>query len=174
MNSTWGMAVLVLALASGDAFAQSRDSLKPTQPKAIEISTGPGAVFIRGGPGDPYPILGEVKWNYKLAGGQRYVSTGTMNGWHRIWWDGSEGWVKSIYAKPLYGVYVARVTKPIANVEWWLTGQLPKIVGQVYHGQMYALTGSYTICIGNINYSWIPWKGGKYRILNVDIEWVLL
>lgn len=165
-------ALIILGVVAEEAAAQSRGTAK-----AIEISTGAGAVYIRSGPGDQYPIKGEVKPHYHLGtlgGAQRYVSTETKDGWHRIWWDGSEGWVKSIYTKPLFGVYVARVTQPVANVESWLTGQLPKIVGQVYQNQMYALAGSYTICIGNMNYTWIPWKGGKYRILNTDIEWVLL
>lgn len=101
----------------------------PYTTKAKKVNTG--SLNVRSGPGTTYSIKGSV------ASGQIYIAPATQNGWFKIWYDGSYGWVSGSYVTTQTGVTAAKCTVTTLNVR---TGPSTNYatVGSMSNGQMYA------------------------------------
>jgi uncharacterized protein YraI len=106
------------------------------------------ALNVRTGPSTAYGVMGLVR------SGQVYVSTGSSGGWHKVWFDGRQGWCS--------GSYLARsggegreVTASALNVRSGpSTGS--GVVGLAPNGSVYARAGA--------SGDWIQiWFGGAAR-----------
>jgi uncharacterized protein YgiM (DUF1202 family) len=111
------------------------------------------ALNVRTGPGTGYAIKGAI------YNGQRYVSDSSSNGWYRIWYDGTQGWISGSYASAVSGVSGAKVNADALNVRTG-PGTGYSVAGQVYAGQIYF----WTQYEGLNGWYRIYWRGGSYYV----------
>lgn len=68
---------------------------KPTDFGIYEVFNAPSGLNVRSGPGTSYSILGSLK------NGQRFTVYESKDGFYRIIFNGSQGWVGSTYMKKI-------------------------------------------------------------------------
>lgn len=117
--------------------------------KVVKINAS--TLNVRSGPGTNYGIIGTIPY------GQTYVSIGTANGWYKIWYNGSAGYIYGGYASATSG-YVAQCTVSTLNVRTG-PGTGYSIVGTMSNGQIYSLISSTSWSTG---WNKIYFGGGAY------------
>lgn len=119
--------------------------------RALRVTAN--SLNVRTGPGTGYSIKGGI------SNGQHYVSDTSSNGWYRIWYDGTQGWVSGSYVSVATGVSGVKVTADALNVRTG-PGTGYSIVGQVHNGQIYF----WTQYEGLNGWYKIYWRGGSYYV----------
>jgi uncharacterized protein YraI len=112
--------------------------------KCVKVTTSD--LNVRTGPGTGYSIKGMVHLN------QLYVSHTQSAGWHKVWYDGTDGWIYGGYAAVSSGHTGEKCTASALNVRTG-PGTNYAVSGQIHSGQIYIRLGTSGV------WAHIYWKG---------------